>query len=210
MTVQPFDILFAAGWNHVTTHSGDQMRRIINSTYITLDGVIKDPQDWPSIDSSDDGGTKIQTDLLLNCDAVLLGRDTYESFASVWQGQSGDPYTDQMNSMTKYVVSSTLTHPDWENTTVITHDVAAEVRRIKDQPGNDVLTYGFGRLGRELMDNALLDEIRLWVHPFFIGGTDTDRILYGQCPAARLELTSTRVLKSGIIILSYKVQQDGR
>jgi dihydrofolate reductase len=185
------------------------MRRIINSTYITLDGVIKDPQDWPSIDSSGDGGTEIQTDLLLNCDAVLLGKDTYESFASVWQGRSGDPYTDQLNSMTKYVVSTTLTDPDWENTTVITHDVAAEVRRIKDQPGNDVLTYGFGRLGRELMDNGLLDEIRLWVYPFFIGGTDADRTLYGQCPGARLELTNTQVLKSGIVILSYKVQQDG-
>src|SRR4051794_32733033 len=109
----------------------DTMRRIINSTYVSLDGVIENPQNWPSFDGGGDTGTNIQTDLLLGCDAVLLGKDTYTAFASVWQGRSGDPYTDQMNSMTKYVVSSTLDKPDWQNTTVISGEAAAEITRIK-------------------------------------------------------------------------------
>jgi dihydrofolate reductase len=185
------------------------MRRIINSTYISLDGVIKNPQNWPSLDVRDDTGTNIQTELLLGCDAVLLGKDTYTSFASVWQGRSGDPYTDRMSSMTKYVVSSTLGAPDWQNTTVITGDVAEEVTRIKARPGGDLVSYGFGRLGHTLMDHGLLDEIRLWVHPFFVGGADEGGLLFGNVPATRLDLVNSQTLKSGVTILSYAVRHEG-
>jgi hypothetical protein len=83
------------------------MRKIINSTYITLDGVIENPQDWP-YGGADDGAGAIQTELLLACDALLMGRRTYEGFAPVWPTRSGDPYSDRINSRAKYVVSSTL------------------------------------------------------------------------------------------------------
>jgi dihydrofolate reductase len=84
------------------------MRRIINSTFITLDGVIANPHTWPSGRVGDPAAVAIQTDLLRSCDAVLMGRHTYDSFAAAWPTRSGDPYSDQINSMTKYVVSSTL------------------------------------------------------------------------------------------------------
>lgn len=183
------------------------MRRIINSTYISLDGVIENPQDWPSLDGSDDAGTAVQTELLLGCDALLLGKDTYQSFASVWQGQSGAPFTDQMNAITKYVVSSTLRDPDWANSTVVTGDVAEQVARLKGEPGKDIVSFGVGRLAGTLMEHGLLDEIRLWVHPFFVGTATQDGLLFGHVPASRLELVNTQTLASGIVILSYTVQR---
>src|ERR1700753_3266239 len=117
------------------------MRRIINSTYISLDGVIQDPQDWPSGKVADDRGLAIQTDLLLGCDAQLMGRRTYEGFAPVWSSRSGDPYSDHTNAMRKYVVSSTLTDPTWNNTTVIAGDPIAEIASLKGEPGKDIVQY---------------------------------------------------------------------
>jgi dihydrofolate reductase len=181
------------------------MRKIINSTYITADGVIKNPQDWPPLEP-DETATTIQTDLLSQCDAVLLGKDTFLSFASVWQGQSGEPYTDRLNTMRKYVVSTTIHTSDWQNTEVLATDIAGAVARIKDQPGGDIVSYGFGRLGRTLVEHGLLDEIRLWVHPFFLGGTAADTLLFGNAPAARLSLVDSQLLKNGIAILNYSVQ----
>src|SRR5215213_6514193 len=96
------------------------MRRIINSTYISLDGVVEQPHEWPTIERpSDERGGQIQTSLVMACDAVLMGRRTYDGFAPVWQTRSGDPLSDRMNTMPKYVVSTTLRDPDWANTTVI-------------------------------------------------------------------------------------------
>ena len=96
------------------------MRKIINSTYISLDGVVEQPHEWPTIERpSDERGGQIQTSLLMACDAVLMGRRTYDGFAPVWQTRSGDPLSDRMNTMPKYVVSTTLRDPDWANTTVI-------------------------------------------------------------------------------------------
>ena len=112
------------------------MRRIINSTYITLDGVIENPQDWPSGRHQDDGrGGEIQTELLLSCDALLLGRRTYEAFVPESTAMSGDPYSDHINAMQKWVVSSTLADPTWSNSEVIGEDVAAEIARRKSQDG---------------------------------------------------------------------------
>src|SRR5258708_5041259 len=98
------------------------MRRIVNSTYVTLDGVVQNPQDWPSVGGFSDEGNQVQTELLARCDAVLMGRHTYEIFAPVWSARSGDPLSDRMNAYPKYVVASSLTDPQWHNTTVIDHD----------------------------------------------------------------------------------------
>jgi dihydrofolate reductase len=180
------------------------MRKIINSTYVSLDGVIRNPQDWPSSDVEDDRGGIIQTELLLSCDAALMGRHTYESFAGVWQSRSGDPFTDQMNGMVKYVVSSTLEKPTWNNTTVIRGDVVAEVERIKREPGKDIVQYGFGPISHALMDHGLLDELRLWVHPFFVGRGGPEDLLFQPGKLARFELADATKLASGIVILSYR------
>jgi dihydrofolate reductase len=182
------------------------VRKVINSTYITLDGVIENPQNWPSLGSVDDAGNQIQTDLLMSCDAVLMGRRTYDGFAPVWSGRSGDPFTDRINSMDKYVVSSSITEPEWTNTTVIDGDVVAEVKRLKEAPGQDIVQYGFGRVSRALLAAALLDELRLWVHPFFLGAASHQDLLFRAGPPASFELVDSSTLASGIVILTYRVR----
>jgi dihydrofolate reductase len=180
------------------------MRKIINSTYISLDGAIENPQDWPSSTHQDDGtGGALQTDLLFACDAVLMGRRTYDGFAPVWSGRSGDPYTDRINSMQKYVVSSTLHDPEWTNTTIIDGDPIVEIKRLKNQPGQDIVQYGFGELSYALMANGLLDELRLWVHPFFVGHGGPDDLMFRECALTTFDLIGAQTLTSGIVVLSY-------
>jgi dihydrofolate reductase len=181
------------------------MRKIINSTYISLDGVIQNPQDWPSSTVLDERGGAIQNDLLFACDAVLMGHHTYDGFAAVWSGRTGDPYSDRINAMTKYVVSSTLHDPEWVNSTVISGDLVAEVARLKEQPGQDIVQYGFGETTFALMAAGLLDELRLWVHPFFVGRNGPADLLFRPCDVTKFDLVDTRALKSGIVILSYVV-----
>jgi dihydrofolate reductase len=184
------------------------MRRIINSTYISLDGVIADPQDWPS-NGFDEASTSIQTDLLFSCDAVLMGRHTYDGFAPAWSSRSGDPYSDRMNSMTKYAVSSTLVDPEWNNTTVIKGDLVSEITKLKNQPGQDIVQYGFGEVSHVLRAHGLLDELRLWVHPLFVGGASASDLLFRSGGTTMLTLTNTRTLTNGIVILSYEFSQAG-
>ena len=185
------------------------MRRIINSTYISLDGVIQDPQVWPGNGIEPDGtGLKVQTDLLFACDAVLMGGHTYPTFAPAWMARSGDPMSDRINSMTKYVVSSTLRDPEWNNTTVISGDPIAEVRRLKEQPGLDIVQYGFGQLSYTLLEQGLLDELRLWVHPLFVGKASSADLLFRPSATAQFELTDTLALNTGTVILTYRLPAD--
>jgi dihydrofolate reductase len=178
------------------------MRKIVNSTYITLDGVIEDPHLWPPTGPDDPAATTIQTDLLLSCDALLMGRRTYEGFAPVWPTRSGDPYSDHINTMRKYVVSSTLTDPEWANTAVIAGDPVEEIRRLKEQSGKHMVQYGFGRLSHALLEHGLLDELRLWFHPLLVGAGGMDALIYRDGLAARFELRDTTPLKSGIVVLT--------
>jgi dihydrofolate reductase len=181
------------------------MRKIVNSTYISLDGVIEAPHTWPPTGPWDETATRIQTDLVLACDTLLMGRRTYEGFAPVWPTRSGDPYSDHINAMRKYVVSSTLRDPEWHNTTVIAGDPIDEVRRLKAQPGKDIVQYGFGRLSHALMEHGLLDELRLWVHPLFVGKGEPEDLIYRDGTAAVLELRNSTSLKSGVVVLEYAV-----
>jgi dihydrofolate reductase len=181
------------------------MRRIINSTYITLDGVIQNPQDWPGngIEPDATGGI-IQTELLMACDAVLMGGFTYEGMATAWMARSGDPYSDRINSMAKYVASSSLTDPKWPNTTVLSGDVINQIRELKEQPGQDIVQYGFGPLSYSLLEHGLLDELRLWVHPLFFGTASTSDLLFRPTATTQLDLVETRALNTGIVILTYR------
>jgi dihydrofolate reductase len=182
------------------------MRRIINSTYITLDGVIADPQDWPDNGIEPDGtGLKIQTDLLFACDAVLMGARTYPGFAQAWMARSGDPYSDRINAMAKYVVSSTLRDPEWNNTTVISGDPVARIRSMKEQPGLDIVQYGFGPLSYALLEAGLIDELRLWVHPLFFGQATAGSLMFRPAATAQFTLADTLTLNTGTVILTYHV-----
>jgi dihydrofolate reductase len=180
------------------------VRRIINSTYVTLDGVIQKPQDWPAVGGFSDEGSQVQTELLERCDAVLMGRHTYELFAPVWSARSGDLLSERMNALPKYVVASTLREPRWHNTTVIDHDPIESIRDLRQQSGADIVQYGFGPLSHALMAAGLLDELRLWVHPFFVGtGTGSD-LLYRPGSSGSFELAESKSLDSGIVILTYR------
>jgi dihydrofolate reductase len=181
------------------------MRRIINSTYITLDGVIQEPQHWPSLGSFSEDGGQAQWEVLEHCDAVLMGRHTYDIFVPVWTTLSGDPLSDRMNSAEKFVVSTTLTDPAWNNTTVISSDPIKRIRELKEQPGQDIAQYGFGQLARELMAEGLLDELRLWIHPFFLGTGSADDLIYRPGTSGRFELETSNTLANGIVILSYRL-----
>ncbi|MGH3862994.1 dihydrofolate reductase family protein [Actinokineospora sp.] len=184
------------------------MRKLINSTYISLDGVIENPHHWPPSSGKDDGtGGKIQTDLLLSCDAVLMGRRTYDGFAPVWMTKSGDPLSDRMNSIKKYVFSTTLTDPKWANTTVLDGDVATEVAKLKEQPGENIVQYGFGQVSQALLDNGLIDELRLWVHPLIVGDAQPRDLLFRQGSQALFDHADTTTLANGIVVLSYTLRQ---
>jgi dihydrofolate reductase len=181
------------------------MRKLINSTYITLDGVIQDPQDWPSLGSFSQRGDQLQTDLLLSCDLQIMGRKTYDGFAMVWPHRSGDPFSDHINAMPKYVFSSQVKNPAWENTTVVATDPVQAVRELKEQDGRDIIHYGFGHLAHTLMMHGLLDELRLWVHPYFIGRGGAEALIYTDGSQATWKLADSTTLESGISILTYRV-----
>ena len=180
------------------------MRRLVNSTYLSLDGVIESPQNWPDTGGFSDQGTAVQTELLNACDAVVMGRRTYEGFAPVWSTMSGDPFADRMNALPKYVASTTLRDPEWQNTTVFDGDPVQRVAELKEQDGLGIVQYGFGRLTYGLMAAGLLDELHLWVHPFFVGRASTDDLLFRPGDPMLFDHTDTVALDSGIVILRYR------
>ena len=119
--------------------------------------------------------------------------------------RSGDPLSDRMNSIPKYVVSTTLKNPDWSNTTVIANDAVAEIRKLKKQRGQDIVQYGFGTVSTLLMENGLLDELRLWLHPLFVGKGTTDDVLFPKGPPTQFELIDSATFNDGMAILTYRV-----
>jgi dihydrofolate reductase len=179
------------------------MRKIINSTYISLDGVVDRPHEWPSVGDRGSKGDEIQAELLFGCDALLMGRRTYEGFAPLWPTRS-DPFSDHINSMPKYVVSSTLTDPEWSNTTVISGDPVSRIKRLKEAPGKDIVQYGFGQLSFTMLEHGLLDELRLWVHPLFVASAEPSELLYRNGAGAHFDLVDTTSLENGVVILSYR------
>jgi dihydrofolate reductase len=179
------------------------VRKIINSTYITLDGLIDNPHHWPDVGARGELGEKVQTDLLMACDAMLMGRRTYEGFAPVWPTRSGDPYSDRINTMPKYVVSTTLKDPEWTNTTVIGKDVVGRLRQLKEEPGRDIVQYGFGQLSHTMLKHGLLDELRLWFYPLIVGRGGPQELLYRDSTMTKFDLVDTTPLENGIVVLSY-------
>lgn len=178
------------------------MRKLVGSTFITLDGVISSPEKW-SPPYWNDEHNAYASKLLHAADALLLGRKTYEGFAKAWPTRSGDPYTDKINSMPKYVASSTLTDPTW-NATVISGDVADAVTNLKRQPGENILKFGTGALDRTLLEHGLLDELHLWMFPAVAGSGE--RLLDGLVDTTHLHLAETTRFESGIVVLTLTPQ----
>ncbi|GAA0552152.1 dihydrofolate reductase family protein [Actinomadura livida] len=182
------------------------MRKIINSTYISLDGVIENPQNWTSAYFQDEAAAYAQ-ELLFSCGALLMGRATYDGFAQAWPAMeeaTGD-FGVRMNTLPHYVVSDSLEKPGWGDTKVIKRaDTVAELTKLKEQDGQDILQYGFGAVSRTLVENGLLDELRLWIHPVFVGTGDPAELVTRENFAASFELAGTTTFKTGVIVATYR------
>ncbi|MDL4772568.1 dihydrofolate reductase family protein [Actinomadura xylanilytica] len=181
------------------------MRKIISSTYISLDGVIENPQNWTMDHAGEESGT-YEHELLFSCDAVLAGRETYLGFGEAWpamEAETGD-YGVRINKMDHYVVSDSLEKGDWGNTTVIKRDDAvAEIRRLKEQDGQDIVQFGFGDVTRTLVENGLLDELRLWIYPVLVGSGEPADLLTKAGFSATFETAGTKVLDTGVILATF-------
>jgi dihydrofolate reductase len=182
------------------------MRKLVNSSYLSLDGVVDNVGDWPSMNPGGDEERRfqIQLDRLAASDILIMGRRTYEVFAPVWSAQSGDPFSDHINAMDKYVVSSTLSEPEWSNTRVIAGDPVPAIRALKEQDGGHIVQYGFGRLSFALLEAGLLDELVLWMHPFFVGRGGPEALLYRDTTATLFALTDATALPPNLAVLTYR------
>jgi dihydrofolate reductase len=177
------------------------MRKLIESTLVSLDGVIESPEHWAIFD---DESTKLSMQELDNYDAFVMGRVTYERFRDNW-GAGGNPYLDRIGAMPKYVASRSLTETSW-NATLLGPDIVGEVERLKAQPGKDLIKYGTSRLDATLLQAHLVDEIRLWIMPVVAGGGR--RLFEDIDPSSlRLTLTDVRRLVGGSVILTYVPSQ---
>jgi dihydrofolate reductase len=165
--------------------------------------VIQNPQDWPSLGSFTDEGDRLQTELLLASGGVVMGRHTYEGFAPVWSSRSGDAASDRINAMPKYVASTTLKDPSWNNTTVIPDDAINRIAALKKESGGDLVRYGFGSLTYGLLEAGLVDELRMWIHPFFVGRATTDDLLFRPTAPAMFQVADVTRLASGVVVLRY-------
>jgi dihydrofolate reductase len=188
------------------------MGKVVVTEFITLDGVIQDPGGSKEIDRGgwsfeyDRGeeGDRFKLDELMASDAQLLGRVTYEGFAAAWPSMEDDAgFADRMNSMPKYVVSTTITDPSWENTTVISENVPDQVAKLKDQYDGDILIAGSAKLIQTLVESDLVDEWRLMVFPEVLG--EGKRLFDNGLPRRKLRLTEDRPLgPDGIRLLTYE------
>jgi len=177
------------------------MRKIIASTYATLDGRIDGLQEWAAA-YNDDALAAYHAGLLANSDGLLLGRRTYETFAAIWPPRSGQlAYADKINSMPKYVASSTLKDLDWENSQLIEGEIAQGVAKLKEQPGQDLVVYGGRALTRTLLEHGLGDDDRVLLHPVLLG--KGMNILEDGARRVDLELVDSSVIPPGLVVLTY-------
>ena len=180
------------------------MRKLVVTENITLDGVIDMSKGWfdplnEDVDQSD--LTAANAEHGEEADALLVGRNTFESFRGFWPRQTDDPtgVSDYLNAVNKYVVSSTMEDPGWENSTVLRGPVTGEVRRLKEAPGRDIVATGSTRLVHALIAAGLVDEYRLFVFPVVVG---RGARLF-ESASVELELLETRPFVSGAVLLRY-------
>jgi dihydrofolate reductase len=183
--------------------------RIVVSENVSLDGVIQDPAGdegfrrggWVGLLAVRQEVARIALDEALNAEALLLGRRSYEFFAAKWPARSGE-LADRMNSMPKYVVSSTLEAPDWNNTTVLKGDVVPEVSKLKRELTGDLVILGSFQLLHTLLNHDLVDEVRLKIYPVVLG--DGMRLFGGTSDVKPMRLLDSQTLGDGIAFLTYE------
>jgi dihydrofolate reductase len=166
------------------------MRKIIESTLVSLDGVFSDPHTW-AMEYFDQDAERHALELLLDADAMLMGRRTYEFFAAAFPHQKGD-YGRRINSLRK---------ADWTNSSIVAGDVVAEAAKLKQQDGKDLVIYGHGLLTRTLLERNLLDELKFWIHPLFLGRGES---LFRDGSKGKVKLAATKILATGVVVLTYR------
>jgi dihydrofolate reductase len=175
------------------------MRRIIESTFVSLDGVIQDPHLWAT-EYFDSEAERHALELLSTADAMLMGRRTYEFFAAAFPHRTGE-YGERVNRINKYVFSSTLKKADWSNSSVLEGDVPTEAAKLKAKVGKDLVIYGHGLLAQTLLKHHLLDELKLWIHPCFVG---RGKLLFREGEKTNLKLVGQKTLGTGVVVVTYQ------
>jgi dihydrofolate reductase len=186
--------------DHEINHSRKRttMRKLIESTLVSLDGVIEAPERWANFDAE---ATALSIEQLGNYDAFVMGRVTYDKFFANWGHIAGNPYIDLINAMPKYVASRSLTQTAW-NATLLGPDPSSAIARLKDQPGNDLIKYGTSRFDGTLVRDHLIDEFHFWIMPVVAGSGQ--RLLEDvDTSGLDLRLTDERRLENGSVILTY-------
>ena len=185
------------------------MGRIVVTEFVSLDGVMEAPGGaegfkyggWTFEIERGDEGNKFKLDETMETEALLLGRRTYEGFAAAWPSREGE-FADKFNNMPKYVVSSTLKDPEWNNSTVLKGDVAEEVAKLKQEQDGDIVVHGSAQLVQALVEHDLVDELRLMVFPVVLG---SGKRLFGETSdKKRLRLTDSKTVGDGVAILTYE------
>jgi dihydrofolate reductase len=191
------------------------MGRIVISENVTLDGVVQDPAGDEGFrrggwfaqigDKDREAWAQVEFDEALGAEALLLGRRSYDFFAARWPSRSGG-WADRLNSMRKYVVSSTLEGPAWNNSTVLKGDVVTEISKLKQELDGEIVVYASAQLGHTLLEHDLVDEVRLFVHPFVLGA---GKRLFGETSDKKpLRLLDTRTVGDGLAYLTFECVRD--
>jgi dihydrofolate reductase len=187
----------------------DRVGRIVVTEFVSLDGVMEAPgggEDfkhggWSFEISRGDEGDQFKLDETMSSEALLLGRRTYEGFAAAWPSREGE-FADKFNTMPKFVVSSTLEDPDWNNSTVLKGDVAKEVAKLRREMDGDIVVHGSARLVQTLLEHDLVDELRLMVFPLALG---SGKRLFGETSDKKpLRLVDSKIVGDGVVILTYQ------
>jgi dihydrofolate reductase len=183
--------------------------RIVVTEFVSLDGVMEAPgggEDykhggWTFEINRGEEGDRFKLDETLSAEALLLGRVTYEGFAAAWPSREGE-FADKFNNMPKYVVSSTLEEPAWNNSTVLKGDIADEVAKLKQRQEGDIVVHGSARLVQTLIEDDLVDELRLMVFPVVLG---SGKRLFGQTSDKKsMQLVDSKMVGDGVAILIYQ------
>ena len=189
------------------------MGRIVVTEFVSLDGVVEDPGGaegfkyggWSFEVSRGDEGDRFKLDEALDADALLLGRVTYEGFADAWPSREGE-FADKFNSMPKYVVSTTLREPAWNNSTVIEGDLGEAVAQLRREHDGDIVVHGSGQLVQGLLERDLVDEMRLMMFPVLLGA---GKRLFGETSdKKRWRLAEAKPVGDGVMILVYQAARD--